>query len=152
MQTLQDFLAYKIDTQQKLLSSYWLRPVSQPEVRQGLQHLVEVIHRHEIKHWLHHSKQACMLETDNRNWLTEVLLLLLVHSKLQQLAIVCEQRREQQQAAETLRKKIYRIFGTMIPIEFFPTPALATAWLLPQSQAPKLPCSGPTPAAIHTSS
>ncbi|MDX5423456.1 MAG: hypothetical protein LPK14_14470 [Hymenobacteraceae bacterium] len=139
MHLFHDYLAYGIDSHKKLLHSKWTRPISHTELREGLQHLVEVIYNHEIKLWLHHSMVLDTLSMQDLNWLKEVLSLLLVQSSLKQMAIVSDEESDQKRVGESLREKSYRIFGKGVLVEFFPNTGLATAWLLPHLVNYRLP-------------
>ena len=134
-----DFLLYGLDISKKLLYSKWAMPIESNQYRKGLQHLVKVIHDHEVTLWIHESILLNDLGVEDTKWTTEVLGLLLLHSRLKHIAIVRPQASSTSAPALSLREKAYRIYGKSVSVEFFDTTEEAKAWILPNLQHYNLP-------------
>ena len=134
-----DYLLYGIDASKKLLYSKWATPIDSAQYREGLQHLVRIVHDKEIALWIHESRRLQDLSVEDQKWTTEVLALILTQSKLRHIAIVRSLGSTQSNPGHSLREKAYRIYGKSIGVEFFDTTEEAKAWILPQLQHYKLP-------------
>ncbi|MEJ8800519.1 hypothetical protein [Pontibacter sp. H249] len=134
-----DYLLYGFDTSKKLLYSKWTKPIESQQYRKGLQHLIQVIHDHELTLWIHESIRLNDLSIDDIKWTTEVLALILSQSRLKHIGIVRPQGSTSPLPGLSLREKAYRIYGKSVGIEFFDTTEEAKAWIMPQLLHYKLP-------------
>ncbi len=139
MENSLDYLLYGLDVSKKLLYSKWAAPIEGHNYREGLLHLLQVIHANDITLWIHESKRMYNLSVDDQTWLTEVLALLISQSSLKYLAIVRPEDNILPTSGNALRDKAYRIYGKNIRLEFFDTVEEAKAWILPNLQHYKLP-------------
>ena len=139
MENTLDYLLYGIDSSKKLLYSKWSTTIDGPKFREGLLHLLQVIHANDLTLWIHESKRLYDLTIEDQKWITEVLALLITQSSLKYLAVVRPEKSKAITSGNALREKAYRIYGKNIRLEFFDSVEDAKAWILPNLQHYKLP-------------
>lgn len=139
MESIHDYIEFRIDADKKLLYGKWLRNVNSEEYIAAMKYIIELIEAQGIRLWLQNSFNLDPRSLEEQRWIAEEFALLLSQSSLKYMAFVVSKDSPHHTILIALREKGYRIFGKSINMELFESEEEALGWLIPNMQYYRLP-------------
>ena len=137
MHSTNEFFASQVLLPQKLIFTKFLRPVVHEEYKEAMLYVYEIIKTKRLENWVMVSTISDFTMQDQK-WSVEHLGLLLQDTPLKKVAMVRDHDAILQLVAESMRSKIYRIFGTNKELQHFATMREALSFLLPDTDPDQL--------------
>lgn len=106
------------------------RPVDFEEYKEAMLQVYSTIKDHQLENWVMDSTKT-IITLQEQKWSTEHLGLLLQETPLVKVAMVRANDAILQISAESIRNKVYRIFGKQKELEHFSNLPDALAFMLP---------------------
>ncbi|WP_439882536.1 hypothetical protein ACSX1A_05075 [Pontibacter sp. MBLB2868] len=128
------FLVLSILKPQKLIFTKILRPVNHEEYKSAMLEVYGKLQQFGLEYWVMDSTSSNFTMLDQK-WSVEHLGLLLQDTKIRKVAMVRDRDAILQVIAESMRAKVYRIFGKDKELEHFETLEEALHYLVPGTDA-----------------
>ncbi|MDX5443057.1 MAG: hypothetical protein LPJ89_04655 [Hymenobacteraceae bacterium] len=125
---------YQVLPPYKLIFTMFTEPVSFEDYKAAMLQVYTIIKEQNLENWLMDSTKSTFRLEDQR-WSVEHLGLLLQDTGLKKVAMVRDNDAMLQIAAESMRTKIYRIFGTEKELKHFGTTKEALQFILSEKDA-----------------
>lgn len=137
MHTINEHFISHILLPHKLIFTKFLKPVQHDVYKQAMLYVYTTIKEHNLEKWVMDSTKSNFTMQDQK-WSVEQLGLLLQDTPLKKVAMVRNHDAILQVIAESMRTKIYRIFGTDKELQHFATLDEALKYLVPDANTNNL--------------
>lgn len=137
MHTINEHFISQILLPHKLIFTKFLKPVQHDIYKQAMLYVYTAIKEHNLENWVMDSTRSNFTMQDQK-WSVEQLGLLLQDTPLRKVAMVRDHDAILQVIAESMRTKIYRIFGDDKELQHFETLEEALKFLVPGTSTTKL--------------
>ncbi|MBW7468683.1 hypothetical protein ABID22_003060 [Pontibacter aydingkolensis] len=132
-----DYFISQVLLPQKLIFTKFLRPMEHEVYKEAMLYVFTTIKDNNLENWVMDSTKSNFTMQDQK-WSVEQLGLLLQDTPLKKVAMVRAKDSMLQIAAEAMRSKIYRIFGTQKELQHFATLEEALRFMLPDTNPGQL--------------
>ncbi|MEJ8803833.1 hypothetical protein [Pontibacter sp. H249] len=137
MELVSEFFYCKVLQPYNLIFTKFLRPVVHEEFKQAMLAVYTSIQELKLTKWVMISTISEFTIPDQK-WAVEQLGVLLYDTTLEKIAMVRNHDQELQAIAESIRTKVYRIYGNSKEMQHFATLNEAIKYLEPDSETEKL--------------
>lgn len=137
MPALSDYFFCRILKPERLIYTKFLRPTDHDEYKTAMLFVLGKIEELELVMWVMDSTLSYFTVQDQK-WSVEYLGLLLKATTLKNFGMIRGKDAMLHMVAESMRSKIYRIFGDQIQLEQFEDLSEAMKFLLPDTNTDKL--------------
>ena len=125
-----DFMAFEINTHQKLLRTKWVQSISSTEYRKGMSFVLDTIRTQNLELWLYDASRSSGPEISDQIWMAEVFTPLINKTKIQRVAAVVSQDLIQQTVIDKIHTRSQAYKRADVSFETFYDLASAEEWLL----------------------
>ncbi|WP_439882534.1 hypothetical protein ACSX1A_05065 [Pontibacter sp. MBLB2868] len=124
-----------IDLEHRILCTEWLRGMNRQQYRRGLRSVRKLISENNLKFWLVCTNEALSPNVADQKWVATRFFSLLLKTPLKKIAFVLPSDHFIYMLAESLIKKLYRLYGDKIELEAFSRTEHARHWLFTSDEA-----------------